>query len=400
MLIGARLVSARSARTVTKVPLAEALRDREGSPYGRTAWQRLLARLRLGGLSTRLATRAGAHHPGRTLALVAEVAAAVGAAFLIASLATSVNAYNDASRAPWSWASQTVADDAGLPLPTDVAASDPDAETGIWTWGEIGDWQVDVYGLDPATRFFDPMLADGRWIEAGARDVVVSAGFAERTGIAVGEALEVDLATGPETYRVSGIADDHARTLYLDRAVLADDLGQPGQANVVWSSDDEPAAALPVAATTTTAAELAEEDGAGRQAIIVIFGTIGAVVAGVAALAVTSSMTVSLYRRRHELATMQALGARRRTVRGVVVRELLPIGLVGLVLGLGLGALGTQGVIASFESSNAVDIGVVNAVGSIPVIAAATVIGLVVLAWAVVRTAARRPIAVTLRGAA
>lgn len=131
-----------------------------------------------------------------------------------------------------------------------------------------------------------------------------------------------------------------------------------------------------------------------------IFGAIGVIVAGVVGLAVLSSMTVSLFERRHELAAMQAIGARRRRLRGLLIRELLPIGVVGLVGGLALGAVGTRGIIGSFEASNAVDIGVVDATGSIPFIVFGTLAALMVLAAAVVRSAGRRSVAVTLRGAA
>ena len=131
-----------------------------------------------------------------------------------------------------------------------------------------------------------------------------------------------------------------------------------------------------------------------------IFGAIGVIVAGVAALAVLSSMTVSLFERRHELAAMQALGARRRRLRGLLIRELVPLGAAGLVGGLALGALGTRGIIGSFEASNAVDIGVVDATGWIPLIAAGTFAALILLALVTVRSAGRRPVAVTLRGAA
>ena len=113
---------------------------------------------------------------------------------------------------------------------------------------------------------------------------------------------------------------------------------------------------------------------------MLIFGAIGIIVAGVAALAVMSSMTVSLFERRHELAALQAIGARRRRLRGLVLRELLPIATVGVLGGLALGALGTRGIIASFESSNAIDIGVVDATGSIPAIVGGSMIVLVMLA--------------------
>jgi hypothetical protein len=82
------------------------------------------------------------------------------------------------------------------------------------------------------------------------------------------------------------------------------------------------------------------------------------------------------------------------------VRELVPIGLLGVAGGLALGALGTRGIIGSFESSNAVDIGVVDATAAIPFIVAGTLAVLVLLATVVARSVGRRPLAVTLRGAA
>jgi ABC-type antimicrobial peptide transport system permease subunit len=111
-------------------------------------------------------------------------------------------------------------------------------------------------------------------------------------------------------------------------------------------------------------------------------------------------MTVNLFERRHELAAMQAVGARRSRIRGLLVRELLPVGALGIAVGLGLGALGTRGIIASFEASNAVDIGVVDSLAAIPFVTVGAVLALVLLAVFVARSTERRPIALTLRGAA
>ncbi len=400
VMLGARLVAARAARRVTKLPLAEALRDREGAPFGGRWTHRLAARVPVGGLLGRMASRASLHRPARTLAVVVQIAAAVGAAFLIPSLATSVNNFNSATHEPWSSQSVTSARDAGLPFPESVTAGMADTESGIYVEGELEEWQIDLYGLEVDTEMFDPMLTDGRWVHPAGREAVASAGFAERNGLEVGDTLVVDLASGRFEYELVGLSDDFSRSLYLDRTVLAADLGEPGMVNTIWSMQEHPDLVLPAASRTISAADLAADDAAGRAAIVLIFGAIGVIVAGVAALAVLSSMTVSLFERRHELAALQALGARRRRLRGLLVRELLPLGAIGLVGGLALGALGTRGIIASFEASNAVDIGVVDAVGSIPFIAAGTFVALVLLALLTVRSAGRRPVTVTLRGAA
>jgi len=52
-----------------------------------------------------------------------------------------------------------------------------------------------------------------------------------------------------------------------------------------------------------------------------------------------NTLTVSIMDRRRELGVLQAVGARRRQVRYTIWMEALAVGLVGLVLGLGLGAI-------------------------------------------------------------
>ncbi len=403
VLVGARLVSARAARRVATVPLAVALRDRDGAPFGATRVQRLSAHIGWGGLVGRMATRTSLRRPGRTAAVVVQIAAAVGAAFLIPTLVTSVNDFNTSAHAVWQWESLAVARDPGLPFDAadidDAATVENTAEAGIWTGGQIGDWEVDVYGLRPDSSVIEPAISHGAWIDGGT-DAVVSAGFAERTGIAVGDTIDVELASGRADFVVSGLSDDSSRAIYLDRERLAAELGAPGMANVVWSHDVEPTIGDDGAFAVTTLDEIAAEDAAGTNAIVMVFGAIGVLVSGVAALAVLSSMTVSLFERRHEFAALQAFGARRRRLRSLLLKELLPLGVAGVAGGLLLGALGARGIIASFESSNAVDIGVTDATAAIPFIALGTAAVLTLLAATVVRSAARRPIAVALRGAA
>jgi putative ABC transport system permease protein len=97
---------------------------------------------------------------------------------------------------------------------------------------------------------------------------------------------------------------------------------------------------------------------------------------------------------------MQALGATRRRLRGVLARELLSLGALGVAAGAVLGAFGTRAIIAAFEASNEVDIPASFSRGAVPPIVIGTAVALVLLARHSVRRAGRRPIAVVLRGAA
>lgn len=59
----------------------------------------------------------------------------------------------------------------------------------------------------------------------------------------------------------------------------------------------------------------------------------------VAVLGIVNTLTVSITDRRRELGVLQAVGGLRNQIRGTVWLEALAIGMVGLVLGLGLGAV-------------------------------------------------------------
>jgi len=398
-LLGARLVSARAARRVTKLPLAEALRDREGAPFGRRFSDRLLARMPTGGLLSRVALRSSAHRRTRAVAVVAQIAAGVGALLVITSLTTSVNGFNDATRAPWRWASMTTAGQNGLPFDSGVIDGTSRQELAIRVDGQVSDLDLDIFGFSPDTTMFFSPIRDGSWLSSsGAPEAVLSAGFASRSDINVGDTIDVDLPSGIVRYKVVGTVDDHGRAVYLDVAVLAADLGVPGRYNMVLSADETPTLRTSVPVSTQTMEQLAQQGEDDRASFVLIFGAIAAIVAAVAALAVVSTMSVNLYERRHEFAAVQAIGARRRTVRGLIARELFPLGLVGIGLGLGAGYLGTKGIIGSFEASNSVDIGTVFATSSLPAIVSGTLLGLLVLATMAARSAGRRPIAPTLRG--
>ena len=59
----------------------------------------------------------------------------------------------------------------------------------------------------------------------------------------------------------------------------------------------------------------------------------------VAVLGIVNTLTVSITDRRRELGVLQAVGALRKQIRQTVWLEAIAIGLVGLALGLGLGAI-------------------------------------------------------------
>ena len=406
-VVGAALVASGAARRVTRIPLATALRDRDGSPFGRRWSERLVARGRLGGLLERAAVRNAVHRRSRSIAMVAQVTAAVAALLVIASLATTVNAFNDSEYEPWSWTTRTTVAGADLDIDArtiaEIAGTDPGAEAGIETIGEYDDWEVDVLGLQSDTTMIDRHLDAGTWFTAApdpsvaTATVVVSTGFAERVGIDIGDEIDVRLASDIETYRVVGLHPLQSRAVFVDANRLAADLGQPGRANAVYSSAAEPPAVDGL--TSVTRLEDFTSDTSGRSAILLIFGAIGLVVVAVAGLAVASGLAVDVYERRHEFAAIRAVGGRSRQVMRIVAAELLPLAAIGVVAGVGLGYAGGRAIMESFERADAVDIGFVFAGGAIPAVLVTVVAGCLVIAGLTVRQAGCRSIAATLRSA-
>lgn len=394
-LVGARVVAGGAARRVSRVPLATALRDRDGQPFGRRLAERMAARTRLGGLLDRVALRSLVHGRARSAAVFAEITAAVAALLIIASLATTVNAFNDAEFEPWTWTSRTTVAGQGLDIDAALVAADARSEPAIEWTGDVDGWEVDVVGLERTTSMIDRTVDAGRWLTAPG-DVVVSTGFAEHVGIGVGDDLSVALATGTRTYHVVGLHPLRGRTVFVDVDELAADLGAPGRANVVYSSVADPGLPLGPLTTTTLLDDLSADD-SGRTAILVIFGAIGAIVVSVAGLAVASSVAVDVYERRRELAAVRAIGGRSRHVMRVVVAELLPLAVAGLGAGVVAGYLGSAAIMRSFENADAVDIGLVFASAAIPFTAAAVVLGCLAIAALMVHQVGRTSVAETLR---
>ncbi|HYN33140.1 MAG TPA: ABC transporter permease [Ilumatobacteraceae bacterium] len=401
-LVGAALVASRAARKVTRIPLANALRDRDGSPFGRRWAERMVARGGLGGLLERAALRNAVHRRSRSIAIIAQVTAAVAALLVIASLATTVNAYNASEYEPWSWNTRTTVSGTGLDIDTgtvtSLVADDPTAEPAIETIGEVDGWEVDLFGLQPDTDMLDRTVDHGTWI-TGGNDVVVSTGFAERSGIAVGDDIDVRIATGTVSYHVVGMHPLSGRTLVLDVDTLAADLGQPGSANVVLSASSARNVTLAGGLATTTSFDDYASDDGGRSAILLIFGAIGLVVVAVAGLAVASSLAVNVYERRHEFAAIRAIGGRSRAVLRVVSAELLPLAALGVVAGVSLGYLGARAIMDSFERADAVEIGFAFAGGAVPAVALTVVVGCLLIGALTVRRVSRQSVAATLRSA-
>ena len=405
-VVGARLISGRAARRVTRIPLVEALRDRDGAPFGRRLGDRIVAHLPTGGAWGRLAVRSSVRRRGRAIALIAQVACAVGAAVTVASLGTSVANFNQAELASWQWSTTTTPRDPGYPYSAAAVTAAPPGtvhEAALYADGRVDDWDFEVWGVEPAPTMLDTKVNEGRWLDgvpapAGApQPAVIASHIADQLGYRVGDTVTMELATGPAQFVIVGEHPIHGVSLFVDREELASVLGADGRANVVWTRGQGEPAVGGVTSETVRRADLYAEDKAARTAVLAIFMAIGVVVVGVATLGVVSTVGMSLFERRHELAVLRALGGRRSQLTRLIALELAPLAIVGLAVGVGAGYFAAMAIMGFFEASSGIDLGYAFATGSVTIAAIAVVIGVVLVARMAAGRLARRSPAAALR---
>jgi len=188
---------------------------------------------------------------------------------------------------------------------------------------------------------------------ASGEATIVSESFAGLRGLRVGDVVELAAPTGTLRLPIAGIVRDYTDqqgTLLIDRSLY----------RKFWGDDTANVIRVYVSAGASVEEvkrQILERCAAGRRLFVmsnrevrhyilrladqwftVTYNQI-AVAVLVAVLGVINTLTVSITDRRRELGLLQAVGGLRPQVRRTVWMEALGIGVIGLVLGLALGAV-------------------------------------------------------------
>ena len=190
-------------------------------------------------------------------------------------------------------------------------------------------------------------------LTAEGRGMIISDSFAQIHNIRMGAVVELPSPSGLLALPVVGIVRDYSDmqgSLFIDRSVYTK----------WWKDDTANVARVYVKKGEDVAAVRQRVIGAlaGRQRLLVLtnrevrafivqlidqwfsltYNQI-AVAILVAVLGIVNTLTVSITDRRRELGVMQAVGGLRNQIRRTIWIEALSIGIIGLVLGTGLGAI-------------------------------------------------------------
>jgi putative ABC transport system permease protein len=200
----------------------------------------------------------------------------------------------------------------------------------------------------------------------GRGEVVVSAGRAERDGLAVGDRLQVDfLDASAAPLTVAGIYSAPSDVAGIGDFVIGVDemtaqVPEAADAMVLVElvdgatiEDAEPVLEDAVEQFPTANVQSAEEykDAIGGQLDIFLQLVLGLLVLAIviAMLGIANTVALSVLERTRELGLLRAVGMTRRQLRSVIRWESVIIALFGALLGLAVGVLGSWGMVAASE---------------------------------------------------
>jgi putative ABC transport system permease protein len=190
-------------------------------------------------------------------------------------------------------------------------------------------------------------------VAAEGKGFIISDNFAELYNVRYRQMLELNTPNGPLALPVVGIVRDYSDqkgSVLIDRRIFTQ----------YWKDDTINVVRLYLEPGETVAGMRArlEQELAGRTRLFIFtnqdlrayiikitdqwFGLTYiqlAVAVLVAILGIINTLTVSITDRRRELGVLQAVGALRAQVRGTIWLEAVAIGVIGLVIGLGFGAV-------------------------------------------------------------
>ncbi len=194
-------------------------------------------------------------------------------------------------------------------------------------------------------------FVEGGLPEPGAKELTLGYTIAEAKGLKQGDEIDIN----GEKYEISGIMEeqgsfmDLAAITSLEAAVDTFDFGDYVSGIVVEPEDlseIERIAAEIEELSTDINAETPEERAKTANDIIggisVFTLGIGVVASIVASIGIINTMVMAVLERKREFGIMKALGAERGVVLRVVLQEAALLGVIGGVIGISLGFIGTE----------------------------------------------------------
>ncbi|MFO7956455.1 MAG: ABC transporter permease [Candidatus Brocadiia bacterium] len=249
-----------------------------------------------------------------------------------------------------------------------AAMPEVDRVEGIFQFGaEIRNgWRakdVAIMGLPHDSRLHRVYGEDGRPIQIPPDGLVVPRRLADELHLNRGDVLTLDPYVrdfGERSTRVRAVVDTYfGLNVYADRRYLCRLLGvgptvtgvlveaRPGELSGLVSELDE----LPGVSAVTATHLMLERFRASVADMMTVAVVVQTVVAGIIAFSVIyNTASVSISEQERDLACLCSLGYDRNDVAHIATNDIMPLGLIGMVVGTPLAHLTTVGLARAFET--------------------------------------------------
>ena len=210
-------------------------------------------------------------------------------------------------------------------------------------------------GLPPDSRFVNPTISAGRWIESDDKNgIVINADLVtDQPNLRVGDSVRLKIRGKEDDWKIVGIATGNMRgpIIFFDRSALDSAIGAAGgvtrvlvktdvhtdQAQQRVANDLEKRLDKAGFAVSGAETQVAWKNGIASQlGILVTFLVImAAILSIVGVIGLTGTMTINVLESTREIGVMRSIGASHRSIFGIFITE----GVVVALMAWSIGAL-------------------------------------------------------------
>ncbi|MCB2222828.1 MAG: FtsX-like permease family protein [Actinobacteria bacterium] len=242
-----------------------------------------------------------------------------------------------------------------------VAAAEPALEAPVTIQGGGGAYDTLLVALPADTAMHRFLLDDGSWGTLPASGVFMGGGIGRELGIRAGDVVTLssaDLGASVDVPVVALLDEPLGSVVYASREFVAAGVGQvPATSALIAYSDGADPAAVREAVTALPSVQAFEDAGAVYRMVqdymVLFYGFVGIMLVFGGAMAfalIFNSMTVNIAERKREVATLLAVGVRRRTISRLITVENLVVAAAAVPFGLVIGTFVSAQAMASFQS--------------------------------------------------
>jgi putative ABC transport system permease protein len=217
--------------------------------------------------------------------------------------------------------------------------------------GDLGQ-TFTLYGVNYDSVFVNPILEEGRWLEAGDQYAIVLSSelLRDESDIRLGDTVTLEQDDEGHDWQVVGIVENSQPTAYANFSTVSRVQGTADQTGTLLirteSSDaafqDTVAEALDThlelrnltVIRSTTQGEFMSGISGGLNTITAILMSVAILVAAVGGLGLAGMMSLNVLERTREIGVLRAVGAANGPIRGIVLIEGMVVGLLSWLLAL------------------------------------------------------------------